>query len=246
MHVPPRHDGKTPLPVVLNFHGRLSSPSQAEWISEMTPKADASGFVVVYPAGIGQTWNGGFCCGQAQSENVDDVGFTRALLDELGAKLCIDARRVFATGLSNGGFMSHRLACELADRIAAVGPVAGHLLLPSCKPSRPVPVIHFHGTSDTVVPYGGGLGMASVESSLAGWAERNGCTGSAKETFARGDAKCVTWDGCTAGADVTLCTIDGGGHTWPGGPALPGLGKTSKDLDATDAMWTFFATHAMP
>lgn len=246
MHVPPTYDGKKAVPVVLNFHGRLSSAAQEEAISQMTPKSDAAGFVVVYPTGVGQTWNGGYCCGEAQTQNVDDVGFTRALIDELGAKLCIDKRRVFATGLSNGGFMSHRLACELSDRIAAIGPVAGHTLLATCAPSRPVPVIHFHGTADQLVPYPGGLGMGSVEDSLKAWALRNGCAKTPVQTYKKGDATCVTYGSCTAGADVTLCTIADGGHTWPGGTPVPYLGKTSQDLDATDAMWTFFEAHPLP
>lgn len=246
VHLPTGYDGKTPVPLLINFHGRNSTAAQEELLSGTTAKADAAGFAVVYPTGVGQTWNAGLCCGQAQSEGVDDVAFTRALLDELEAKLCIDRRRVFAAGLSNGGFMSHRLACELADRIAAIGPVAGHMLTPTCKPSRPVPVIHFHGDADSIVPYGGGLGMPSVESSIAGWATRNGCKGAPKQTYAKGDATCKTWGSCDGGADVTLCTIAGGGHQWPGGTAIPGLGKASQDLRATDAMWTFFAAHPLP
>lgn len=246
VHVPPAYDGKKPVPVVLNFHGRLSSPAQEEAISEMTPKSDAAGFVVVYPTGVGQTWNAGYCCGEAQTQNVDDVGFTRALLDELGTKLCIDKRRIFATGLSNGGFMSHRLACELSDRIAAIGPVAGHANLATCAPARAVPVMHFHGTADNLVPYPGGFGMVSVEDSMKAWAKRNGCAATTKPTYTKGDARCVTYDGCPVGGDVTLCTIADGGHTWPGGAPVPYLGKTSQDLDATDAMWTFFEAHPLP
>lgn len=246
VHVPPGYDGTTPTPVLINFHGRNSNASQEELISQTTPKADAARFVVVYPTGVGATWNAGLCCGQAQTEDVDDVAFTRALVDELEAKLCVDKKRVFATGLSNGAFMVNRLACELADRIAAIGPVAGQLLSTTCNTSRPVPVIHFHGTADAIVSYDGQLGMPGVESSLKAWASRNGCSTTPKQTYASGDATCVSYDGCKANADVTLCTIAGGGHTWPGGLAVPGLGKTSQDIDATDAMWDFFVKHPMP
>jgi polyhydroxybutyrate depolymerase len=246
VHVPASYDPKKPTPVLLNFHGRLSNPSQQELVSKTTPKADAAGFVVVYPAGVGQTWNAGLCCGEAQSENVDDVGFTRALLDELGAKLCVDGKRVFATGLSNGGFMSNRLACELSDRIAAIGPVAGQLMMTTCTPKRAVPVMYFHGDADTIVAYDGKYGMPSAEESAKAWATRNACDATPKQTYAKGDTTCMTYSGCKDSADVTLCTISGGGHTWPGGTPIPGLGKTSTDIDATSEMWTFFAAHPMP
>jgi polyhydroxybutyrate depolymerase len=246
VHVPPGYDATRPTAVLLNFHGRMSTPSQEELLSKTTIKSNAAGFVVVYPTGVGQTWNGGLCCGQAQSENVDDVAFTRALIDELGTKVCVDDKRVFATGISNGGFMVHRLACELADRIAAIGAVAGQLLMTTCKPSRPVPVIHFHGTADNVVAYGGQFGLPGAEASMQAWAKRNGCSAKPTQTYAKGDATCVTYGGCTSDADVRLCTIQGGGHTWPGGFPVAALGKTSQDIDATDAMWEFFTAHPMP
>lgn len=246
VHVPKGYNSQVRTPVVINFHGRNSSASQQELISEMTPKSDAAGFLLVYPAGVGQTWNAGLCCGQAQSENVDDVAFTRDLIDELNAKLCVDTKRIFATGLSNGAFMANRLACELSDRIAAIGPVAGQLLTTSCSPARPVAIMHFHGTADNVVTYGGQFGTPSVESSIKSWAARNGCSGAPTQTYAKGDVTCETYGSCKQGADVTLCKIDGGGHTWPGGFAVPGLGKTTKDIDATEAMWSFFAAHPMP
>lgn len=245
VHLPRGYDATKPTPVVLNFHGRNSTASQQELLTGMSPKADAAGFVVVYPSGVGQTWNGGLCCGEAQTAQVDDVGFTRAVLDELERKLCVDKRRVFATGLSNGAFMANRLGCELADRIAAIAPVAGQLATTSCSPSRPIGVMHFHGTADNVVSYTG-LGLPGVEVSLKAWATRNGCAATPLQTYAKGDTTCVTYAKCTDAADVTLCTIDGGGHTWPGGFAVPGLGKTTQDIKAVDAMWEFFQGHPLP
>jgi polyhydroxybutyrate depolymerase len=246
VHVPKSFDGSKPTPLLLNFHGRMSTASQEELISKTTTKSDAAGFVVVYPDGIGQTWNAGLCCGQAQADGIDDVAFTRALLDEIERKICVDAKRVFATGLSNGAFMVQRLACELSDRIAAIGPVAGQLLSSPCAPSRPVPVMHFHGDADPIVSYQGTFGMQGAQASTKAWATRNGCGATPAQTYAKGDATCATYSGCTSGADVTLCTIAGGGHTWPGGMPIPGLGKTSQDIDATDAMWDFFSKHPMP
>jgi polyhydroxybutyrate depolymerase len=246
VHVPSSSDPTKAVAVVLNFHGRMSNASQQELISKATSKADAAGFVVVYPEGVGQTWNAGLCCGQAQSENVDDVAFTRDLLDALGKKLCVDPKRVFATGLSNGAFMSNRLACELSDRIAAIGPVAGQLMMTTCTPSRAVPVMYFHGDADGIVSYEGKYGMPGAQASAKAWATRNGCDATAKQTYAKGDTTCMTYSGCDASADVTLCTVAGGGHTWPGGTSIPYLGKTSTDVDATCAMWTFFEAHPMP
>ncbi len=240
VHVPASYDPATPTPVVLNFHGLSSNGIQQEFFSGMVAKSDAAGFIVVHPEGIGNSWNAGVgCCGDALSMNIDDVGFTGAMLDELQAELCVDTRRVYSTGMSNGGYMSHRLGCELADRIAAIGPVAGVNGVASCAPGRPVPVMHFHGTADSVVSYG------YVAAAMSGWVGRNGCDTKSEVTFANGDSTCETWSGCDGGVEVVLCTVDQGGHTWPGGAVAPSLGKTTTDLVANDAMWDFFQRYAL-
>ncbi len=246
VHVPPGYSPSAATPVVLNFHGRMSSASQQIVLSEMNAAADRHGFVAVHPEGVGATWNGGLCCGTAMSQDVDDVGFTRAMIDRLASELCVDERRVFATGLSNGGYMSHRLACELADRIAAIGPVAGPNATTSCAPSRPVPVMHFHGTGDRIVPYDGFAGQLSVRATMEDWARRNGCSAGPTTYFTNGDARCEEWTGCQADATVRLCTIDGGGHQWPGGNSIPFLGPNTNDISATEAMWEFFVAHPRP
>ncbi|MCB9611537.1 MAG: prolyl oligopeptidase family serine peptidase [Sandaracinus sp.] len=122
--------------------------------------AEREGFVVVYPDGTGTipTWNAGGCCGSAVRDDVNDVGFVAAILDRLEGELCLDRDRVFATGMSNGGMMSHRLGCELSERFAAVAPVAGTLMFDACTPTRPVHVMHVHGSDDGHVPWEGGLG----------------------------------------------------------------------------------------
>ncbi len=250
VHVPATYDPKVPIPVVLNFHGYTSNAPQEVLLSDMNDKADTAGFVVVYPQGTGtaQSWNAGACCGDAAAQNKDDVGLVGAILDVLEDRLCVDAKRVFATGMSNGGFMSHRLACELSTRIAAVAPVAGVLGVTTCNPTRPVPVMHFHGTLDPLVPYGGSalLKFPSVTDTFSGWAKRQGCTGDAIETYRKVDAHCQSYRACSQGSEVTLCTVDGGGHTWPGGTPIPTLGYTSPNLSATDAMWDFFVKHPLP
>ena len=248
VHVPPGYDPSTPTPLVVNFHGVNCTSSQQVLISQMPQKADAAGFIVVHPDGVGKSWNGGTCCGQALSENVDDVAFARALLDDVEAKLCIDPRRVFVTGISNGGYMTNRLGCELADRVAAIAPVAGGTLVSPCDPARPMPVLYFHGTADAIVPYEGGYlgGLPSAAKTFGDWAARNGCTDAPVTTFTNGDVHCETYQTCAAGVEVTLCTIDGGGHTWPGGTPVPGLGETTTDISANDAMWEFFQRFPMP
>ncbi|MBX3127013.1 MAG: hypothetical protein KF718_09865 [Polyangiaceae bacterium] len=247
LHLPPSYDPSQPTPLVLNFHGRTAetfgeaAPLQQS-LSKLPAKADAAGFILVAPQGLkdpdgNQTWNAGLCC--AADKSRDDVGFVDAILDQLESELCVDASRVFATGLSNGGFMSHRLACERAERIAAVAPVAAYNGMTSCAPSRPISLIAFNGTADVLVSH-----AIALEHSAA-WATRNGCDASAAQTFSNGDSTCQTYSGCDGGAEVVQCSVDDGGHTWPGGIDLPGFGKTTQDLLANDAMWEFFQKHPL-
>jgi polyhydroxybutyrate depolymerase len=247
LHVPSGWDGLTPLPLVLNFHGFTYSADQQPEYTGMSPVADANGFAVAYPDGIGNSWNGGACCGSAASGNVDDVGFARAVVADAQSRICVDRRRVYATGMSNGGFLSHRIACEAADLVAAVAPVAGVLGIDAaaCNPSRPVPVMHFHGTSDVIVPYGGNplIGYVSVAETIDGWAARDGCSGAPSVTFTNGSAHCET-RACAEGTEVVLCTIDGMGHCWPGRATC--LFTASTDISATEAMWPFFQKFALP
>ncbi len=250
LHAPPAREGARSL--VFAFHGLRTTASLQRWISNMNAAADAHGYAVVYPEGVGtsaldQSFNAGLCCGAAQAEGVDDVGFTLAILDALRAPLCVDASAVYATGLSNGGHMAYRLACERADVFAAVAPVAGLVTVASCAPSRPVSILHFHGTDDAIVGYGGGIdGVTGAVATVERWAERDGCASASEVTYEHGEATCAAYPGCQGGADVELCTIDGGGHTWPGGEELAVLGHTTSDLDATERISLFFAAHRLP
>lgn len=249
VHVPASYDPARRTPVVLDFHGYTMSGQAQEALTLFPAKADAEGFVVVHADGTGglRGWNAGACCGTAASSGTDDVGFVDAMLAELDARLCVDPRRVYATGFSNGGFLSHRLACERTDRIAAIAAVSGVMGMASCAPSRAIPVLQIHGTADTIVPYNGSaaLGFPSVATTVADWAGRNACVGTPVETFAQGDARCETRRDCRDGSEVALCTITAGGHTWPGGGPFAG-GHQSRDLDATDAIWDFFLAHPLP
>ncbi|MSP60842.1 MAG: hydrolase [Myxococcales bacterium] len=242
LHVPDRYDPAAPTTLVLNFHGLTSNPDQQKNFSKMIEESDARGFLVAHAQGIQNSWNAGSCCGGAASSGVDDVAFVRALTAQIASEYCVDPRRIFSTGLSNGGYLSYRLACEASDLVAAIGPVAGTLRLSAdqCKPPRPVPVIHFHGTSDPLVAY------SLVAPTIAVFRALDGCAATSTITYKMGDATCETWSTCAAGSAVTSCTIEGGGHTWPGGNQVPFLGKTSADISATKTMLDFFEAHPMP
>jgi polyhydroxybutyrate depolymerase len=250
LHVPAGYSGASAVPLVVNFHGYLNDASDEITFTGMNTKADSAGFIVAYPDGIDESWNAGVCCGEAESENIDDVAFARAVVADIETRVCVDPKRVYATGMSNGGFLSHRLGCEAADLFAAIAPVAGVLGIPpaSCNPSRPMPIIEFHGTADVVVPYDGSsiFDYPSVPSTFQGWATRDGCTdASPTQTFQNGGATCQTYEACSAGAKVTLCTVTGEGHCWPGQSVCP-YGASSTDISANDAMWTFFGGFALP
>jgi polyhydroxybutyrate depolymerase len=263
VHVPKREDAAQPWPVVLMFHGGGSDAHAMVEFTGLNEKADEAGFLVVYPNGTGRlqrvlTWNGGNCCGRAMADNVDDVKFVAALLDDLAQVVPVDVNRVCATGMSNGAIMCYRLAAELADRIAAIAPVAGPMGTESCSPSRPVSICHFHGTDDAYAPFQGGVGKRSltrtnfysVEHSLAAWVKANGCHPKPEVTELPAqvdDGTSITrttYSGGQGGAEVVLYTIQGAGHTWPGRPSqLSILGTSTKNISANDAMWEFFRRH---
>ncbi len=167
------------------------------------------------------------------------------MIDAVSASLCIDPKRVYAAGHSSGAFMTYRLACEASDRIAAVSPVSGLTGVTPCTPTRAISVIDFAGTADANVAYATVTGTT-----IPGWVARDQCADASTQTFQNGDSTCNTFAGCAQNGEVTLCTVDGGGHAWPGGLVLDdagfGLGHTTMDIIADDALWTFFQKHPMP
>jgi polyhydroxybutyrate depolymerase len=279
IHVPAGLDLHAPAPVVLFFHGGGGTADGQELIVQLVPFADAHGFVLVRGEGYetvggvnGEVWNAGSCCGIAadNARAIDHVGAVRAFLDVLEAKVCVDPKRVFATGHSNGGMLAYRLGCELADRVAAIAPNAAFLMnrdldatpqpvtLFDCAPARPVPVLHLHGLADLCAPFGGGSSNGldpatrpTVQSGIDVFRARNGCADTPTTTYSQGMASCSTWGGCAEGADITLCTIGGAGHTWAGAPYRPATqmmcgGTGTMDLDANSMIWDFFVAHPMP
>jgi len=243
LFVPTTYSATTDAPLVVNFHGLLGSPSQQSDFSQFNATAQERGMLVAYPAGIGASFNGGVCCGDASAGNVDDVGFARALVQDVASKMCVDPKRVYATGMSNGGHMAHRLACEAADVFAATASVAGVLsLAAACTPSRPISIVQFHGTADSIVSYNG---IPAVPPMMEAWAARNGCSPASETTFDSGDMFCETWPGCDAGVEVSLCTIDGGGHCWPGNASCL-FGNSSTQLHASDEIADMFESQPLP
>ena len=240
LHVPPEHSGH--LPLVVNFHGLTMTDAGEEVFSAMDAKADAAHFIVAYPNGLNESFNAGLCCGTSGTAQVDDVGFTRALVADIQKRVCVDAKRIYATGMSNGGFMSQRLGCDAADLFAAIAPVSGLLAVVACNPSRPMPVIEFHGTADSIVQYGG---VPSVDATWKGWAQRDGCTDTPIETFHKGTASCMTYSQCNGGVKVTQCTLAGEGHCWPGQALCP-YGAADMDLNADDAIGEFLQAFSLP
>ena len=264
VYLPEGYNEITPSPVVIYLHGGGGNVDGARndgWVET----ADRNGFVLVSPAGTGTdpkrllTWNagswpGGTCCGYAYEQDIDDVGFIAQLIETLPTKFNIDTNRIYITGISNGGMLAYRLTCELADKIAAVAAVAPPAIPEGCKPSRPVPVMHIHGTADPCVPYDGGPGGKCIRDSnlfetpgaLAmsdAWRTMYACAAEPTVTYARGNATCQNYSPCLGVAQFTLCTIEGGGHTWPDGPQyLPErlVGPAYSDM-TNKQVWDFLS-----
>jgi polyhydroxybutyrate depolymerase len=259
VHVPPSYDRMRPTPVVLVYHGASMNAKSMTYLTNLNETADKEGFIAVYPNGTGigdfLVWNAG-----GQTLNVaDDVAFTGRLLDDLESVLRVDKKRVYACGMSNGGMMCYRLAAELSDRIAAIAPVSGTNCVVDIKPKRPVPIVHFHGTDDFLVPMDGPnknlpllIHFQSLDSTIRTWLKCNRC----KDTPDMKDLPNIAADKLAvtrkhyaadkSGAEVVVYTIDGGGHTWPGmARHAPFLGKTTFNISANDVMWDFFKKHTL-
>jgi len=262
VHVPKKYDAQEPVPVVLALHGAAMNGSMMAWFSGLNKKSDEAGFLVVYPDGTGTgpflTWNAGGLRGRLAEGRPDDVEFIGKLLDDLASVAKIDAQRVYACGMSNGGMMCYRLAAELSDRIAAIAPVAGTIAIEEQKPARAVPVIHFHGTKDNIVPFEAAKGTAAsfmkikgVEDSVQTWVKLNACqTPPRTDVLSKeGDSMKVTrttYDQGKNGSEVVLVLIEGGGHTWPGQqPPVGFIGKSTKTISANDLIWDFFKKHKL-
>ncbi len=236
IYVPESIDRKSPAPLIVVLHGRLGTGRQAERAYGWNEVADAEGLVALYPDGMHRTWNAGSCCGYAARNEVDDVGFITTAIDQIEARISIDPARIYATGISNGGRMTYRLACE-TDRFAAIAPVAATLMV-DCQDPKPVSVLHVHGLEDRFIRFDGSPGLGSdevdgppVPDVIAMWRAVNNC-GAPVEMTQGSITRSVST--CLDGNVVELITLADAGHEWP----------ETDDFDTTTAIWTFFASQS--
>ncbi|MFN8411794.1 MAG: PHB depolymerase family esterase [Anaerolineales bacterium] len=243
LHVPPSYNG-LPIPLVINFHGLGSNSKEQAALTGMSAKADEAGFIVVYPDGVDQVWHTG-----PGAEGEADLQFIRDLIARLENLYSINPKQIYATGISNGGGMTNRLACDLSDVVAAIAPDSGaYNFWETCNPIRPVPVIAFHGLNDNIVPYEGGaqrIMEPPIEEWASAWAVRNQCNPNPEINSPVESVTTHHWSNCKNNADVILYTLANHGHSWPGSPTLP-RAITSQAINATDLIWDFFSTHPMP
>lgn len=263
--VPPTYDAAVPMPLVLNWHGLGSNGPDQLGFSEYTAIAAREGFVVAAPTGLpgpGQDRNS-WELTDADDPTRDDLAFAEAVLDRIIATACIDEARVYSTGMSNGGYFSSRLVCELADRIAAAASVAALAHPDDCQPARPVPYLGFHGVDDEVVPYNGGgisslapgirveLFEAVIPDEFAEFAATFGCGPTPLEEALSDDVTTFEYQDCPEGVEAVFYELDNAGHTWPGSTVslaisqAAGLGVTNTDISATELSWEFFNRHSL-
>ena len=263
LHVPAGANTSKPLPLVLALHGGGGNAAGNIKQTGFNDEADRSGFIVAHANGTAQprpllnalgkgflfTWNAGSCCGYAKENKIDDVGFLRAVVHDVQGKLAVDPKRIYATGISNGGMMSYRVACEASDLIAAIGVVSGAQTVSSCSPSGAVSVIHIHGSADQNVPLLGGVGAKSfdkdpkppVVESINFWVRKLGAPAQ-PQSSTTGNVRKDVYKG--SAGEVVFYLISGGGHSWPGGDRmLDSLDPPSSDMAATSVIWQFFAAH---
>ena len=292
-HVPRGYNGKTSIPLVLAFHGGGGNADDSTEYFRLNKKSEKEEFIIVYPEGTGKktlgkffgTWNAGRCCGDSLENNIDDVGFVDNMINQLSKDFNIDEKRIYAVGFSNGAQISYRLACELSHKIAAIAPGGSMGTFQKCNLSRPVSVFAFGGTEDPCTPYGGGdkcggcfsdflnnIGLPAeykyyscdkVDEHIEKWKKLNNCSNKKKTIYKEKNTTCVSYHECSDKSEVILCTIDGGGHVWPGknnyssdscinnpngkicAEWKKAVGDLIPDFNVNDLIWEFFKNHPM-
>ncbi len=255
LYIPAAYTGNVAVPLVFNLHGYTSNNLEQMFYGDFRPIADTANFLIVHPNGTLDGQGNRFWNTFLGNSNVDDVGFIRDLLNALQANYNIDANRVYSTGMSNGGFMSYSLACELNDRIAAIASVTGSMIqskLNACDLVRPVPVMEIHGTADNTVPYNGSpiSTFVAIPTLVTKWADFNHCNPTPSITQV---PNINTTDGCTAerqlytggdlGSTVEHYKVNSGAHTWPGAAFI--IGVTNQDFNASKEIWRFFSQYRL-
>ena len=257
LFVPARRNPGQTMPLVIVLHGGGARAERMLAVG-MNDIAQANGFMVAYPDGIGRgnkhSWNAGSPVpqGYAEEVRVDDVGFVSRMIDDIASKQRLDTRRVYVTGASKGGMLAYRLACELSERIKAIAPVAASMVVPECRPSRPVAVFHVHGSADQNVPLRGGRGdytgptanYPAVSEVIEKWRQINQCQPQPKQEKIS-SASCSRYERCRA--DVALCVIEGSGHGWPGVQTERQKRRGGIDLNfqTSAEVWRFFSNQSV-
>jgi len=259
VHVPASYSAAKPAPLVFSLHGGgggMDYQANDSYYGQIS-KSDQTGFVAVFPNGFSKlksgkfaTWNAGNCCAAARDEDSDDVGFIRDIIKSLSAQLNVDRQRIFANGISNGGMMAYRLACEMPDVFRAIASVAGTDNTKSCTPKAPISILHIHAKDDELELFDGGAGrksakvtsFVSVPDSVAKWVRLNSCNTTPKRVFENAGAYCDAYTQCRGGVEVKLCVTPTGGHSWPGGKKPRGDTPGSTALSATDVIADFFVS----
>jgi polyhydroxybutyrate depolymerase len=245
VHVPRGYDGSTPVPLVVDIHGWTSNADQQRALSGMRTLSDARGFLVAYPEGWDNAWNANVCCGNG---NIDDVGFIRAVVAAVSAEANVDPRRIYATGLSNGGAMSQRLACDAADLFAATAPMAFPLAYKpasGCQPSRSIPVLTVMGLTDMLVRYDATDGFGTAAGTFAYWHDVNACGAGAPDVLdARGKSRCEYYTACADGVQVGLCSVTA--RAFPGQLFDGHILYLNDDYVLAEVAWDFLSRFTLP
>jgi polyhydroxybutyrate depolymerase len=285
LHVPPAAASGKPLPLVLNLHGATQNAQLEEITSDMDPNADMNGYLVAYPDGtrIAKVltpdpvaknaqygWNAGMCCGLPVTKKINDVGFLLKVIADIAAKTPVDLRRVYMTGISNGGMMAYAMAAEASGHVAAISSISGQVEIPVIHPTRSVPTMEFHSVNDPIALFKGTpnknpLLRLSVMEGIDQWVKADGCNkkpvtgaeivGAAGSISAGETATPITYTHCRSGAEVALWRFTGSGHVWPGSPLnmgpkknwiLAGVGRGIILVNANETMWQFFEKYSLP
>lgn len=243
VHVPARYDPADPAPLLVALHGGGVDRVADDGFDSLVRESDDNGFIAVYPegwsAGKGRRagWNAGQCCGDARERNVDDVGFVRQVVTHVFRQVSIDRERIYAAGVSDGGMMAYRLACDLPHLFRGVASVGGADTTLQCAPGKPVSVLQFHARNDPQVPLG------SARATVAKWAGLNGCSDRPRRVLDKDGAYCEAYSYCRAQTEVQMCVTETGGHSWPGARARAGAPRPSQAISATESMWGFLVSH---
>lgn len=261
IHVPQKYNAAQSSALLVALHGGggdMGHQSDDRYYKQIT-KSEAEGYVVVFPNGYSKfstgkyaTWNAGKCCGDSRDKNIDDVGFIKEMISKILKQLNIDKERIYATGMSNGGMISYRLACEMSDVFKGIAAVAGTDNTIDCSPKNPVSILHIHAKNDDHVLYNGGIGteardkakvtnFQSVAATISKWVKFNGCNEKPSRVLEKSGAYCDLYSACKNGVRVQLCVTESGGHSWPGGEKFWKRGESnSKAISANDVIWDFF------